>query len=456
MVPHKIAALCHAGIAIILPAFVFASADQAFAASSCKFGKLRPDAKLCSNALSGRVNREVVVQMLLQDCSLFPLDYDPTGRVTYSEQAEAILGNIDYCTKGKCSKDTPGKLADAYGYLLGITAKEGTQISIGDNKVSLSLKARNSAAGGDLLRAFLKGPPDAVDATCVAVVNPNAPPPVAKAPEPSLATSGFAIRKNVTDLPISRDSPQFKGLDKGSFALNDDYMSGKLGVNVDLAAGYTFGPLALTADQNSSLSFTPFAYYHQQYVAAQSASQDQKVFNVAGGLLSTWELFHLGIFQFSPKYVHAVHADADMESVNLLYTPPITIAGIGGAREVPYTNGSVYFRFSPQLQVSYGDVTRSSSELPLIPAGRFGWTGPNLALYLYGANALEGWSYIISYVYLSGFAGPYSNVKRWENTLNYSLSSDDMWSFQLKYIYGQDLDTLQMQKALTMGVGFKY
>jgi hypothetical protein len=454
MVPHKIAVLCHAGIAFILAAFVFALADQASAASSCKFGKLRPEAKLCSKTLSGRANREVLVQMLLQDCSLFPLDYDLTGRVTYSEQAEAILGNIDYCTKDKCSKDTPDKLADAYGYLLSIS--EGTPISIGDNKISISLKARNSAAGRDLLRAFLQGPADAVDATCVAAANPNAPPPATKPTEQSSATSAFAIRKNVADLPISRDSPQFKGLDKGSFALNDDYMSAKLGVNVDLAAGYTFGPYALTTDQNSSLSFTPFVYYHQQYVAAQTASQDQKVFNVAGGLLSTWELFHLGIFQFSPKYVHAIHADADMESVNLVYTPPITIAGIGGATEVPYTDGSVYFRFSPQLQVSYGDVTKTSSELPLLPTGRFGWLGPSLALYLYGANTFEGWSYIVSYVYLSGFAGPYSNVKRWENTLNYSLSSNDMWSVQLKYIYGQDLDTLQMQKAVTIGVGFKY
>jgi hypothetical protein len=59
----------------------------------------------------------------------------------------------------------------------------------------------------------------------------------------------------------------------------------------------------------------------------------------------------------------AIKADADIDSVNLYYTPPITIAGIGTAAKVPFTDGLIYYRFAPQLQVTYGDVSRASSDL---------------------------------------------------------------------------------------------
>jgi hypothetical protein len=463
MVAHKVTRATGRialGAMAVLGSTVFALA-AATPAPTCKFSfSVPPQVQLCSNNLSGSVNREVLVSKLLDACQIVATDIDPLAHPTWGQQVEAIVKQTTACTAtGKCSpevvKSLTERLVTLQGFLRAIL--NGIPVSIGSNKVTIALKGTNSATEVDPVRAFLEGPND-VKATCVPVTGNATPAPTPTKPSDSSSSSlsGFVIRKNVADLPITHADSQFKGLDKASIAVNDDYVNSKLGINVDLALGYNFEPYVLTADQNSYVTFTPFVYYHQQYVAAKMTSQDQNIYNVAGGLLSTWQLYQIGQFQVAPKFVHAIHADADIESLNLLYTPPITVAGIGGAAEVPLTNGLIFFRFAPRLQVAYSDVTKASTELSALPRGEFGWAGPNLALYLYGAGALEGWSYTASYVYLTRFAGSVSNVQRFEDALNYSLSSDDTWSLQIKYVYGPDLDTLQFQKLLTVGIGLKY
>jgi|HubBroStandDraft_2_1064218.scaffolds.fasta_scaffold11692_5 hypothetical protein len=450
MVDGKTASTYHLRVALFLGLIgVISWNDHGLAAAtpSCKPPSFPPQTQLCSNGLSGYVNKRVLISKLLDTCQIVATDIAPKGDITYDKEVSAVRDFATFCaTPGNCSDSATNDLRIKLGQVEGDLRSfaGGRAISIGTNKVKITYSTS--------VENFLQSSPDASDAMCVAVNDGGVSPPP-KPPESS-NTGAFAIRKNITDLPVNRDDPKFKGLDKGSISVNDDYVNTKLGVNVDIAAGYTFAPVVL--GQSSQVSFTPFAYYHEQYVASKKASEDQQIYNIAAGFLSTWELTNLGIFQFAPKYVHAIQADGDIESANLYYTPPITVAGIGTAAKVPFTNGLVYYRFAPLLQVTYGDVSRASTKISPLSQGSFGWLGPNLSLYLYGAGPLEGFSYISSFVYLTDFAGQRIRVARYENSLNYSLSSDDTWSLQLKYVYGPDLDTLQQQKMLTLGLGLKY
>jgi hypothetical protein len=412
---------------------------------ACKAPSVTKETMLCSHGLSGHVEKRVLINALLDACGVSNNDIAADGNISYSKQVLAIQNFATFCSApGNCSADVRIKLGQVLGDLRSFSA--GRPILVGTNKVRISYASS--------VDAFLQTSPDATDATCVPLNEGGTTKPPPEQPSPSASGGSFAIRKNITDLPVGRDDPNFKGLAKASAAVNDDYVNTNLGVNVDVAVGYNFTPVGLGG--SSQVTWTPFVYYHEQYVASKKVSQDQQIYNVAGGLLSTWELTNLGIFQIAPKYVQAIKANADIGSANLYYTPPITVAGIGTAVQVPLTGGWIYYRFAPQLQVTYGDVGRASTTISQLPAGWFGWIGSNLSLYLYGAGPLEGFSYISSFVYLDTFAGRLSHVTRYENSLSYALTGDDTWSLQLKYVYGPDLDTLQWQKMLTLGLGLKY
>jgi hypothetical protein len=43
-----------------------------------------------------------------------------------------------------------------------------------------------------------------------------------------------------------------------------------------------------------------------------------------------------------------------------------------------------------------------------------------------------------------------------ETSLSYVLPGQEFWSIDLKYVEGRNLDTLEKQQLLTLGVGLKY
>jgi hypothetical protein len=46
-------------------------------------------------------------------------------------------------------------------------------------------------------------------------------------------------------------------------------------------------------------------------------------------------------------------------------------------------------------------------------------------------------------------------VPRFETSLNYTIGDKELWALQLKYVNG-NLDTLEKQRQITLGVGVKY
>jgi hypothetical protein len=41
-------------------------------------------------------------------------------------------------------------------------------------------------------------------------------------------------------------------------------------------------------------------------------------------------------------------------------------------------------------------------------------------------------------------------------SLDYTIGKKELWALQLKYVDGQDLDTWEDQKQITLGAGLKY
>jgi hypothetical protein len=48
------------------------------------------------------------------------------------------------------------------------------------------------------------------------------------------------------------------------------------------------------------------------------------------------------------------------------------------------------------------------------------------------------------------------SLERFEASLDYTIGEKELWALQLKYVDGQDLDTWQDQKQVTLGAGVKY
>ena len=77
-------------------------------------------------------------------------------------------------------------------------------------------------------------------------------------------------------------------------------------------------------------------------------------------------------------------------------------------------------------------------------------------MWLFGEKgALKNFSFNSSYEYLKVWVGPFDSVWRWENTLSYIFPDQKNWSLQFKYSDGRNLDTLEREQILMVGVGYK-
>ena len=73
-----------------------------------------------------------------------------------------------------------------------------------------------------------------------------------------------------------------------------------------------------------------------------------------------------------------------------------------------------------------------------------------------GEELLKGFTFNVSYEWYKVLQGPLEMVPRFETSLNYTIGDKELWALQLKYVNGRNLDTLEKQRQITLGVGVKY
>jgi hypothetical protein len=162
-------------------------------------------------------------------------------------------------------------------------------------------------------------------------------------------------------------------------------------------------------------------------------------------------------------------------SGKVTYTPyinPLVIPGIATTERV----GDFLLMLRPQAVFIYGDVidsgntpvltnvasnlilTNVGAKTTLTNAGTFQRVGTHLE---FSANAdtgmLQGVGVRFAYDYLKSHGGgPMSQVTLFTAIVSYPMPKQEYWSVQLKYTDGRNLDTLEQQQLLTLGIGLKY
>ena len=406
--------------------------------------------------------RKVVAQLVEKTAGISSIDLDTTGAgVVFPETAKALIDPIAFCSSGHCSKKVVPSLGPAFVQLSAFLGRHASR-----TQTAPFIDTSGLQIGTEPLRLFLLGRAK-LENVCVLAPAP-ALPAVANPKEPGPTVGGvpwadvphyFSLRQNVEDLPIPQsDDPKFKGLKQASVSWADDRVAQKASFSVNLAAGYTVGPIVDEAGRYTAQA-TSFLTYDQQFVDAATVAKSSRAQNIGFGLMGDVTLpvpigGGLQNVQFYPKYVRSLSNNAEVVSGNFVYTPMYGIRGIDFVYYlIPQT---LSFQFTPKFKTVVHDVLNVGTDAALATPGTFYWYGPQLALAVYGEGLLDGFTYTASYETYTVVKGPLTNVYLFQTALNYDIGKSKLVSLQLKYQKGRNLDTLEPLDQVTLGLGVKY
>jgi hypothetical protein len=276
----------------------------------------------------------------------------------------------------------------------------------------------------------------------------------AQVEEPYVTPHFFAIRKNVDDFRYAQGSAEFKKLERANLSFKQDYETDTESFVIDGVAGYTYGPAPFG---RSRLSLTPFVSYNQNEVNKPGIASDTGVYDLGGGVVGDI-LFPIGRMyqdlQFYPKYVHSFRDDSESLTSNVVWSPEPDWAFFGTVGYiVPYVLSA---QFTPQLKAAYGNVFDAGSAPTSLEDGNYFRWGPKIALAVYGEGRLSGFQVNLSYETYEVSDAKIDTLERFEASIDYTIGPRELWALQLKYVDGQDLDTWEDQKQITLGAGLKY
>ncbi len=264
----------------------------------------------------------------------------------------------------------------------------------------------------------------------------------------------FGIRKNVDDFRYAQTDEGFKKLERANLSLKQDYIADSQSFAIEGVAGYTLGPVPMG---RAFGQITPFVSYKEDTINKPGSAQDQGVYNLGGGVVGD-VLFPIGRMyqdlQVYPKYAHSYADDADTLITNVVYSPEPAWPFFGQVRYI--VPNVLSAQLTPQLKAAYGNVFNAGENPTLLEKGDYFRWGPKIALALYGEGWLNGFQFFVSYEYYDVSNAKIQSLERFEASLDYTIGEKELWALQLKYVDGQDVDTWEDQKQITLGAGVKY
>ena len=112
---------------------------------------------------------------------------------------------------------------------------------------------------------------------------------------------------------------------------------------------------------------------------------------------------------------------------------------------------------TPQLKFVSGKVLDHGRDPTFVANKGFARTGGRVEfLMVDDGGTFDGFSWLNAYEYQYGISGYYKSVDQFESKISYSFGYQQNWSISLDYISGRNLDTLELQQQLTLGLGLKY
>ena len=384
------------------------------------------------------VDKNLLVQFLLKDQGLFPIDIDTTGNFTNEMGMAAVRSNGTICDNGKCGEGAKAQLGGAHIELLGFFSRSAKPVAAGAE--GYQIVGVNPGENAPL-DSYL----DMRGVLVECVVKPAASQAVDVKPptKPPKVPQTFMIRASIDDLSVDKSEEAFKSLERATVSVNDDLRAHSDAIGIDATGGWKLGKTRFGKLETEYWQTILFASYKRQYVDGANPAAVENINNVAFGVVGD-VFFHGGIYhdiQFAPKILHAIKSGADIFSGTLTYAPMPGWAVIG----VPYSviPGLASFEVKPQGKLVYGHVFDDGGNPNLSDGKEFGRGGGRVEAILSAQDGtwLEGTNLSTSYEYLRVFHGPLNSAHRFEWSFNYGVPKS-LIGFQLKYAEGQDLDTL--------------
>jgi hypothetical protein len=403
----------------------------------------------------GQVDQRQLVGQLLKAQGLSEIDLDTRAHeVTYPMKRDAILAPSAFCETHKfCAKDAVQKLGRAYTELFIFIRTNSKPVEPGKTGFEI-LRASNgrTVTPEELLADTWSD----ISAVCVVAPEKSTVPtqPDGKVEKPSV-TQRFMVRKKVDDLRYSQDEKtKFKALDRASLSVTSDYIKHTTTYAIDGVAGYGIGKIPL--GQYAEAEIVGFGSYTRQFVAGAAPKNAPNVHNIGFGGLGNVIFDAFGgshSLQFYSQFVHSDVTDANIVSGNMVYTP---LTGVLIGRPI-YLFGTIAVLLTPQAKFVFGRVLEAGTSTELVSKDDFTRAGGRIELLLVDDGGFfNGFSLRTSYEYLKVITGTFDSIDRFESTLSYKFPEQQFWSIDLRFMYGRNLDTLEQQRQLTLGVGFKY
>ncbi|HXL67478.1 MAG TPA: hypothetical protein VN930_01800 [Xanthobacteraceae bacterium] len=394
------------------------------------------------------VDHRRLVGYLLKSQQIYDVDLDKSGGdVSYAQKTQAILRFDRFCAAGTCSKDAEAKLAEALGALYDFLKDHSRPLPAGQNGFVVT-PAIVDRPDPKALQAFLEGNGGYQLACVAATLKPEPQPEQTQAEkEVAAAFANVRIRKNIEDLRVSRTSKKFDSVDRANIGLNKDYVKRSQTFSLEGVAG-----VPLTEDRASS--WILFTSYKAQHV--NPASKTPNTGNVGVGLLND-SRFMVGEYEQSLQlFSHLVHSyvtDSNLVTGNVVFTPDFLFPGVGIAYNP--NDGPFAFLIKPQLKLFYAHVIDAGTNPILVADKEYLRAGPRVEFWIFGTTGLvKNYSFNTNYEFQEAFRGPF-DVARLESKLVYTFPEQQNWSLQLSYVNGRDLNTLERQKQLTLGLGYR-
>lgn len=412
----------------------------------------------------GQLSSRKLLGQAIKSAGLSAIDLDTEGNeVSLTAEKDAILDPIGYCNvRDRCSKGTRDKLAAAFTNIDGFIRNSDPRFVVKSKKGYFDIHSDGDPTKRVTVRELLAEKIIGVTARCIVPSSDDEADGKDEKkrntknahPDKTPVAQRLMIRKKITDLQFAQEDKQFKGLDRASLSVVDDYIKRNITYNLSGVAG--FGISHVSLGRSADADIIGFATYTKQTVAGNAPRNSKDVDNIGLGLMFSALFPAFGDYhalQIYPQYLRSNVSEGELFSGNIVYSPQ-TWLGVGAPFPI---FGDLVGLFTPQAKFIWGRVTARGRDPEFVAEKEFSRVGGRLELLmLMDDGPLKGYSWRNAYEYQYGQRGYYRTVDRFESTISYKFPDQQNWSIDLAYISGRNLDTLELQQQLTLGLGLKY
>ncbi|MBK8008785.1 MAG: hypothetical protein IPK23_10450 [Rhizobiales bacterium] len=319
------------------------------------------------------------------------------------------------------------------------------------NESGFRMEPPGSGWTGQSLKNFFTGMPNSGRIVCIVRKKPVETPPQRNEASEKIQkfASKFLVRKSINELKLS--GKQIESAGYATISLNTDYINRTSIFSNEMVVGAPMGKLPFGYDSEL------LGFVTHKSASGTGVSPKKRIGNAGVGLMAE-STFAVGRYyqqlQFFTHYVNSYVTDTDVLIGQVNFLPTFPFPGMTALH--PIGDTSFLFTLRPRLTFLYGNAINAGQNLLFVAQDDFVRGGGRIEIWLYSTlDLLKNFSLNTSYEHHEVFRGPLERVARFETTLAYALGEQKNWSLNLSYANGRDLNTLEREKVLMLGLGYR-